>query len=110
MTTVGFDQSRFAAVLSVVIAARGLTDRQVADQAGVAPSTITRTVRHDRNPDVTSFVRLCDWAGLSLDLFAVRTRPLGNPVADRQRRLVAAHDAARQALDIVSEFLAGETP
>jgi predicted transcriptional regulator len=59
-----FDRRRFADTLDAIRASRGLTWRQVADQSGVAASTLTR-IQQGKRPDVDGLVRLCHWAGLT---------------------------------------------
>ena len=99
-----FDQAAWSAVIIAVISARGISDRQAATEAGVACSTITRTVRQDKRPDVDTLVALADWAGVPLELFARRKRPLegvdGGAVEDA-RRLLAALRAAHEAAETV---------
>lgn len=93
-----FDSAAFASAIHAVIAARQLSDREVARQAGLSGSTITRTIRQGRSPDVEGFMRLADWAGLSLDAFIVRHRPIPEASSvSQQRRVVAAQQAAEAA-------------
>lgn len=115
MTAASFDQETFAVAVGCVITARGLTDREAARQAGVASSTITRTVRQAFRPDVDSLAALADWAELPLDLFLRRARPLNEPGSLRElRRLVAAlkaaTDAAEAAMTTDSETERTTTP
>lgn len=100
-----FDQQAWSAAIITVISARGVSDRQAAIEAGVSPSSLCRTVRGDKHPDVDTMVALADWAGVSLKLFARRTRPLAGvepgAVQDARRLLAAlraAHDAAETVL------------
>lgn len=48
--------------------ARELTWRQVAGEAGISPSTLTRLAQGKR-PDVDSFASLTHWLGVSADEF-----------------------------------------
>ncbi len=101
----GFDQEAFAAAVTAVIQARGLSDRETARQAGVAPSTITRTIRQGKRPDVDNLAALCDWAGLPVDAFVKRHRPIPEtPLVSHVRLIAAAHlsaDAAAKALGLL---------
>lgn len=97
MTGGTFDQAAFAVAIAAVISARGLSDRQVADETGLAPSTITRAIRQGKNPDVDSLAALADWALLPVDAFVVRTRDIATPLADDVRRTVAALRASEAA-------------
>lgn len=66
-----FDGVAFFAALDGVREARTLNWKQVAQGAGVSPSTLTRLAQGKR-PDVDSLAALVDWAGLSADDFVVR--------------------------------------
>jgi transcriptional regulator with XRE-family HTH domain len=92
-----FDWPAFRAAISGVIEARGLSDREVATGAGVAPSTITRAIRKGDNASVENTARLADWAGLALDAFVQRHTPLASPTADDTRNAVAALRASEAA-------------
>lgn len=97
-----FDQEAFAATISAVIDARGVTDREAGRQAGVSPSTITRSVRQELRPDVDSLVLLADWAGVPLEAFARRTRPLeASGTVGELHRVVSALRAAHEAAEAV---------
>lgn len=48
--------------------ARGLSWRELAKEAGVSPSTLTRLGQKKR-PDVDSFAALIQWLGISSDRF-----------------------------------------
>jgi transcriptional regulator with XRE-family HTH domain len=73
-----FDQRLSATVLDAFRASRGLTWRQVAEQAGVTPSTLTR-VQQGRSPNVDGFPALCRWAGLTDVGRFIRTGGRGRP-------------------------------
>jgi transcriptional regulator with XRE-family HTH domain len=102
-----FDQPAFAAGIAAVIEARGLSDRDVARQVGVAPSTITRSVRQGKNPDVDSLAALADWAGLPIDAFITRTREIATPTAGDVRRTIAAMRASEAAAMALRLMLGG---
>ncbi len=92
-----FDSDAFASAIHAIIAARQLSDREVARQAGLSGSTITRTIRQGRSPDVEGFMRLCDWAGLSTDAFIIRHRPIPESPSVTQQRLIAAAQQSAEA-------------
>lgn len=102
-----FDQPAFAAAIAAVIEARGLSDRDVARQVGVAPSTITRSIRQGKNPDVDSLAALADWAGLPVDAFIIRTRDIATPTVDDVRRTIAAMRASEAAAAALRLMLGG---
>ncbi len=68
-----FDAAAFHAALDGVRQSRRVNWRQVANQAGVSASTLTRMAQ-GRRPDVDSLAALLSWAGLSADAF-VRGNP-----------------------------------
>lgn len=63
-----FDAGAFYHVLDAERSQRGLTWKDVAAQAGVSPSTLTR-LGQGRRPDVDSFARLVAWGGFTADQF-----------------------------------------
>lgn len=107
MNGASFDQPAFAAAVAAVIEARGLSDRQCAEQCDVAPSTITRAIRQGKNPDVDNLAALADWAGLPVDAFIVRTRDIATPTMDDVRRTVAAMRASEAAAAALRLMLGG---
>lgn len=101
-----FDRDGFAAAVSAVVESRGISDRAVCRECGLSSSTATRIVRQGLMPDVTTLVRLADWAGLSVDAFVVRDRPLpATPLVYDQRRIAAAQQAARAAAETLALIL-----
>ena len=66
-----FDAAAFYAALNAEREARRRNWRQVAEQAGVNQSTLTRLARGKR-PDVDTLAALVDWAGLKADDYVVR--------------------------------------
>jgi transcriptional regulator with XRE-family HTH domain len=61
-----FDADAFYTALDLQRAARRLTWKQVAAQAGISPSTLTR-MKQGKRPDVDSMAALAAWAGLDVD-------------------------------------------
>lgn len=61
-----FDSDGFYAALNQTRATRGLTWKEVADEAGVSASTLTRMAQGKR-PDVDGLASLVAWSGLSAD-------------------------------------------
>mgnify|MGYP001587510551 CR=1 FL=1 len=66
-----FDAGAFYAALDAVRDTRNLMWKDVAKQAKVSQSTLTRLAQGKR-PDVDRLAALVDWAGLSADDFVVR--------------------------------------
>jgi transcriptional regulator with XRE-family HTH domain len=74
MSNTKFDVERFYAALDATREARGLTWRAVAQQSGVAASTLTR-IGQGKRPDVDGLSALLSWAGLDAKNF------LGQPTS-----------------------------
>jgi transcriptional regulator with XRE-family HTH domain len=68
----GFDNGAFYAALDAQRRARNLAWKQVAAEAGVSASTLTR-IAQGRRPDVDSLAALTSWSGLSADSFIHRS-------------------------------------
>jgi len=69
-----FDAEAFFAAIDAQRQARGLLWKDVAEQAKISQSTLTR-LSQGKRPDVDSLAALVDWAGLSADAFVVRAHP-----------------------------------
>lgn len=69
-----FDAEGFYSALDAVRAENEMTWRDVAREARVSPSTLTR-LGQGRRPDVDSMARLISWAGLDTDDFIRGSRP-----------------------------------
>lgn len=63
-----FDSDGFYSALDGVRRARSLTWKKVAEESGVAASTLTRMAQGKR-PDVDGLAALCAWSGLNADNF-----------------------------------------
>ncbi len=73
-----FDADGFFAAIDAQRQSLGLLWKDVATQAGISQSTLTRLAQGKR-PDVDSLAALVDWAGLSADAFLIRTQPRNEP-------------------------------
>ena len=73
-----FDLSGFFSALDAERAARRLSWRRVADEAGVSASTLTR-MSQGKRPDVDGLVRLSGWAGLKVEQFTAPADPARHP-------------------------------
>lgn len=71
MTRGTFDAAAFYAALNQTRESRRLTWKQVAEQAGVSASTLTRMAQGKR-PDVDGLAALAAWSGLPADAFVKR--------------------------------------
>jgi len=78
-----FDADAFYAALDSQRQSRRLNWKQVAGQAGISASTLTRMAQGKR-PDVDSLAALLAWSGLSADQFvidAARSPAQADPLA-----------------------------
>lgn len=105
MTGPVFDWDRFRLAIAVTITNRDVTDRSVANQLGIAPSTITRSIRHGETTTIETAARLADWAGLPLDAFTNRTQTIHHPTADQTRAALTALQAAVDATETLRHLL-----
>ncbi len=91
----GFDRVGFSRAIAAVIRARDLTDKAAAFEMGVSPATLHRVIRLGKTPDIHNLALMVDWAGLPLEAFIIRTRPLITEDADRVRAVLEAVEALR---------------
>lgn len=73
MSNSGFDAQGFYEALDRERRAREKTWKQVANEAGVSASTLTR-MGQGKRPDVDSLAALAAWSGLKVDQFVVGAR------------------------------------
>ncbi len=66
-----FLSAAFAAAIEAKREVLGLTQKEAAVQCGISQSSLSRFVRGD-TPDVTSFICIVAWIGLSADMFIDR--------------------------------------
>jgi transcriptional regulator with XRE-family HTH domain len=91
------DVESLYATLDATRKSKGLSWRQLAQQAGVSPSTLTRMAQ-GRRPDVDGFAALVGWLGLPADRFM---RDDTAPAATREEPVayVVSYLRARKDLD-----------
>jgi predicted transcriptional regulator len=76
-----FNTEAFHAALNAVRASRGLNWKEVAEQAGVQASTITR-IGQGKKPDVNGLTALLGWSNLQAETFMTNvSRAPVNPMA-----------------------------
>jgi transcriptional regulator with XRE-family HTH domain len=68
--SIAFDADAFFETVDGERQSRSLNWKQVAAEAGVSQSTLTR-LGQGRRPDVDSFARLVSWGGLDADQFVI---------------------------------------
>jgi transcriptional regulator with XRE-family HTH domain len=65
-----FDADGFYAALDLERQSRRLTWKEVASEAGISASTLSR-MKQGKRPDVDSLAALASWSGLDVDNFVV---------------------------------------
>lgn len=101
-----FDASGFYDALDATRRARDMSWRQVAGEAGVSASTLTRMAQGKR-PDVDSLASLTSWSGLSADAF-VRSRdsvPEAEPLAMISTYLRSDPNLTEEAATALDELI-----
>lgn len=69
-----YDAAAMAYHLRCALSGRGLKQADLARQAGVNDASLHRILKGTGYPDVESFLRLCDWLGVSADTFSRKGR------------------------------------
>jgi len=96
------DVDALHAALDVRRKAKGLSWRQLAHEAGVSPSTLTRMAQKHR-PDVNGFASLVAWLGIPADLFMAQIDEPGSTRSkthdDEPVAYVVSYLRARKDLD-----------
>ena len=100
------DGEKLFAALDAQRIAQELTWKQVAGQAGVSPSTLTR-MSQGRRPDVDSLAALCSWAGLDTDeYYVVDGRPgVQEPLANVVGYLRADRNLTPDAAEAIERLM-----
>ncbi|HEX5120072.1 MAG TPA: helix-turn-helix transcriptional regulator [Pseudonocardiaceae bacterium] len=101
-----FDAGAFFAALDAERAKRSLLWKDVAAQANVSQSTLTRLAQGKR-PDVDSLAALVDWAELRADDFVVRVhgKPSADSIAMISTYLRADRNLSPQAADAMEKVV-----
>ena len=101
MTRPHLDVSALRAALDQHRRARKLSWRQVASEAGVSPSTLSRMTQ-DKRPDVDSFAAIVSWLGVPADTFLVARH--GESIgAQKTRAVLSTHLRAGKNLSPEAE-------
>jgi transcriptional regulator with XRE-family HTH domain len=99
-----FDNAAFYAALNATRQARDLTWKQLAEQAKVSPSTLTR-VGQGKRPDVDSFAALTSWAGLDPEDFIPVAAAPAEPLSEISLLLRRDPNLSPQAAEMLDELL-----
>ena len=98
-----FDVSGFYAALDSVRRSRGLTWRQVAKQAQVSASSLTRMTRGSR-PDIDTVASLASWASVDPSVFFPRETDL-SPLAMVSAYIYRDHSLTPEAASALDQVV-----
>jgi transcriptional regulator with XRE-family HTH domain len=106
--TDNFDTEAFRAALDSQRVAMGMTWKEVADEAGVSASTLTRMAQGKR-PDVDGLAALLRWSGLKAEMFIVAKggtkKKEAEPIAQITAVLRADKSLSRASAQAIEEIL-----
>jgi len=102
-----FDADGFYAALDRTLRARKATWREVSNETGVSPTTLTR-MGQGRRPDAASLAALSAWAGINPANYVARQFPQGEALTLERVSLLFRQDAtlsdeARKKLESIVE-------
>lgn len=98
-----FDIEGFHAALDAQRAAKGLNWKEVAEQSGVSPSTLTR-MSQGRRPDVDGLALLLAWSGLDASDFLPRANK-PEPLAQITANLRADRNLKPESAKALEEII-----
>lgn len=102
-----FDTEAFRAALDSQRLAMGMTWKDVAAEAGVSASTLTRMAQGKR-PDVDGLAALLRWSGLKAEMFIVAKGPKkkeAEPIAQITAVLRADKSLSRASAEAIEQIL-----
>ena len=103
-----FDTAAFYSALNAVRAKRGLTWKDVATQAGINASTLTR-IGQGKKPDVNGLAALLVWSNLKAETFMPNAgRASAEPIAEiskiiRRDKTLSTNSA--KIIEVVGEWM-----
>lgn len=93
--------------LAELIKENGLTQKEFAHQLNLAPTTLNNYVKGQREPDLETIKRFCDYFDCTIDYFLGRSTTPETVVTDEDAALLAAYhaadDRARAVVDLTLE-------
>ena len=99
-------ERNFAAVMSELRHARGLSQRKVAADLKISQALLSHYENGAREPGLDFVVRACDYYGVSADYLLGRTdKPGGGAQGERVRALAAELRALAEVLGVTSDWL-----
>jgi transcriptional regulator with XRE-family HTH domain len=101
---VSFDNEAFFSALNAERLSRQMTWKEVAEEAGVAASTLTR-MKDGKNPDVNGLAALLAWSGLKADSFIEGAKESPENFSQAVALLRAVPDLSKPQLDVLVNIL-----
>lgn len=101
---VTFDNEAFFSALNAERLSRQMTWKEVAEEAGVAASTLTR-MGDGKNPDVNGLAALLAWSGLKADSFIEGAKKNPENFSQAVALLRAVPDLSKPQLDVLVNIL-----
>lgn len=103
--TITFDNEAFFSALNAERLSRHMTWKEVAQEAGIQPSTLTR-MGDGKNPDVNGLAALLAWSGLKAEKFIPRqSGDNAQNFSQAVALLRAVPDVKREHLDVMVDIL-----
>lgn len=82
--------------LAELIKERGMTQKEFARELNLAPTTLNNYVKGQREPDLDTIGKFCDFLGCTADYLMGRSSSPVAIVSDEEAALLAAYHAADQ--------------
>ncbi|WP_028661931.1 helix-turn-helix domain-containing protein [Saccharomonospora saliphila] len=98
------DARRLHDALDAQRRARGLSWRQLAEQAGVSPSLLSR-MGNGQRPDLDGFIALVQWLGTPAEEFMVGHEPRPDPAPTLEAQLALLLRAREDLSDADKDYL-----
>jgi transcriptional regulator with XRE-family HTH domain len=100
-----FDSDAFYAALNATRLSKQMTWKEVADESGVAASTLTR-IGQGAKPDVNGLAALLAWSNLKLETFLRGPRrKAAEPIAEITALLRADPNLSKQNASIIEDIV-----
>ncbi len=106
MSDQGLDVGRLYSALDSKRKSSGISWRQLAKEAGVSPSTITR-MKDNKRPDVDGFAALVQWLGMPADAFLPSSpkKVQADPAAEIMTYLRAKRELEPASVDAIQDLI-----
>ena len=71
-----------------------ITQKRLASDLGFPPQTLNNYVRGEREPDIETIARLCDYFACTADYFLCRSLTRSASISDEEARILQAYKSA----------------